>query len=177
MWKYFIVICTPATFAFNCFMFMPEIFNQMVSVNGKHPWFWFPVDFDLAKSVGFFRQNGRLPKITRQLGNPLAKNLGQEEVAMLGVWARVEISKSIVFLNLVISAGSCHHPVEVRKDWDLGFYLTVLVDLVINHAADKEIGRSYRVESRKVRRWVEEWVRSRVRKHVMRDNATTKQHF
>ena len=24
-------------FAFNCFMFMPEISNRMVFVNGKHP--------------------------------------------------------------------------------------------------------------------------------------------
>ena len=24
--------------AFNCFMFMPEISNRMVFVNGKHPW-------------------------------------------------------------------------------------------------------------------------------------------
>ena len=23
--------------AFNCFMFVPEIFNRMVFVNGKHP--------------------------------------------------------------------------------------------------------------------------------------------
>lgn len=28
------------------------------------------------KFVGFFRQNSRLPKITRQPSNPLAKNLG-----------------------------------------------------------------------------------------------------
>lgn len=66
------------------------------------------------------------------------------------------ISESVVFLNLVIPVGACHHPVEVKKDWDLGFNLTVLVDLVINHAADKEIDRSDRVESWKVRRWTEE---------------------
>jgi len=68
----------------------------------------------------------------------------------------VEISESIAFLNLVISTGTYHHPVEVKKDWDLGFYLTVSVDLVIDHAADKEIGRSDRAESWKVRRRAKE---------------------
>ena len=37
-------------FAFNCFMFMPEISNQMVFVNGKHPSFCVYYDY-------FFRTN------------------------------------------------------------------------------------------------------------------------
>lgn len=93
---------------------------------------------------------------------------------MLGVWVRVEINKFIVFLNLVIFVGFCYYLVEVRKDWDFGFYFMVLVDLVINYVVDKEIGWFDWVELWKVRRWVEEWVRSCVCKYVMWDNVIIK---
>jgi len=106
-----------------------------------------------VKFVGFFRENGRLPKITDNPATHSRRILGRRKSPF---WVFERGWKSLVFLNLVISAGSYHHPVDVRKDWDLGFYLTVLVDLVINHAADKEIGRSNRVESWKVRRRAKE---------------------
>ena len=36
---------------FNCFMFMPEISNRMVVVNGKHPWSSNNSCFDVSSRI------------------------------------------------------------------------------------------------------------------------------
>ena len=42
--------------AFHCFMFMPEMSNRMVFVNGKHPWFFFSgFFFPIAKLENLLR--------------------------------------------------------------------------------------------------------------------------
>ena len=44
--------------AFNCLIFMPEISNRMVFVNGKHP--WFPSVFVEAKLITQLSSNNLL---------------------------------------------------------------------------------------------------------------------
>ena len=50
MWIYFIVDSLSRNLAFDCFMFMPEISNRMVFVNGKHPsWLFTKADEKLTR--------------------------------------------------------------------------------------------------------------------------------
>lgn len=60
---------------------------------------------------------------------------------------------------------------------DLGTLSTVLVDLVINHAAHKAVCKPDRAKPWQVSRWAKERARGSVGQYVVRDNATTKQHF
>ena len=90
--------------AFNCFMFMPEISNRMVFVNGKHPWsssYSLCFYTDAAQSKGYGLIFGKQWAYGRSPGQNTVLAFLEffPIVADLGIWSHELKNKRVLFFT------------------------------------------------------------------------------